>query len=115
MDYLYTLLKCITAGAIIVAITILVNQIDPKYGGILAAAPVTTTLAFVFTRMETNDRITQYLVLGSIYFAIPSMVFLVTLYFLMNRFSFFPCLAMSYLVWLGVVVLIHHLIASGVV
>ena len=47
MDYLYTILKFLVAGCIIVGVTIIVQHIDPRYGGILAAAPITTTIAFI--------------------------------------------------------------------
>lgn len=40
MDYLYTIIKFLTAGSIIVGVTQIVRHIDPKYGGILAAAPI---------------------------------------------------------------------------
>ena len=61
MDYLYTLLKFLIGGSIIVAVTLLAEQLDPRYGGILAAAPMITTLAFLFTWSEAGRQTTQQL------------------------------------------------------
>ena len=62
-------------------------------GAILAAAPIITTLAFLFTYNEAGVATTQQLVIGAFYFAIPTLAFLLTLYFLMGRFAFFQALA----------------------
>lgn len=113
MDYLYTLLKFIIAGCMIVGVTLIVHHIDPKYGGILAAAPIITTISFVATYFETSHGITRELVLGSIYFAVPSLLFLLTLYLLMNRMAFLPSLSGAYLVWIGGVVILHHMISGS--
>lgn len=45
MDYVSLLLKFVLGGAIVAGTTVLAEQIDPKYGGILATAPIITTLA----------------------------------------------------------------------
>lgn len=47
MDYLYTLLKFIIGGSVIVGVTFLAEHVDPRYGGMIAAAPIITTLAFL--------------------------------------------------------------------
>ncbi len=113
MDILYTALKFLAAGTIIVGVTLLAQQVDPKYGGILAAAPITTTLAFLFTYSEAGRETTQQLVLGSFWFAIPTLLFLIVLYFLMSRFSFLQSLAGAYLLWLvSVLVMIRLLPAT---
>jgi len=109
MDYLYTILKFIVAGCIIVGVTIIVQHIDPRYGGILAAAPITTTIAFIFTYYESGTHVTHNLVLGSFYFAIPSLVFLATLYLLVERFSFFSSICGAYLVWIGGVLIMNKI------
>ena len=49
MDYSYLPLKFLIGGGVIVGVTFLAEQVNPKYGGILAAAPITTTLAILFT------------------------------------------------------------------
>ena len=36
-------------------VTFLAEQADPKYGGILAAAPITTSLAILFTWSEAGQ------------------------------------------------------------
>ena len=100
MDILYTALKFVVAGGIIVGVTLLAQQADPRYGGILAAAPITTTLAFLFTYAETSHATTQQLVLGSFWFAIPTLLFLAVLYILMGRLSFPQGLAAAFLVWI---------------
>jgi uncharacterized membrane protein (GlpM family) len=100
MDILYTALKFIAAGSIIVGVTLLAQQADPRYGGILAAAPITTTLAFLFTYSETGQAVTRELVLGSFWFAIPTLLFLLALYLLMGRFSFPQGLLAAFLFWI---------------
>ena len=105
MDILYTALKFIVAGSIIVGVTLLAQQADPKYGGLLAAAPITTTLAFLFTYSEAGQQVTRELVLGSFWFAIPTILFLIVLYFLMSRFSLIPSLGGAYTVWIAAVLM----------
>lgn len=111
MDYLYTLLKFIVAGCIIVGVTLIVQHIDPRYGGILAAAPITTTIAFLFTYAESGTNVAHQLVLGSFYFAIPSLIFLASLYLLAERFSFLSSICGAYLVWIGGVLVMNRAIS----
>jgi uncharacterized membrane protein (GlpM family) len=99
MNYFYLLVKFVIGGGIIVGVTLLAQQVDPKYGGILAAAPITTTLAFLFLYNESGQEVTQQLVVSAFYFAIPTVLFLLVLYLLMNRFSFFPSLFGAYGIW----------------
>jgi uncharacterized membrane protein YkgB len=54
MDYSYLALKFLIGGGIIVGVTILAQQVDPKYGGMLVAAAVLTTLACLFTYSESG-------------------------------------------------------------
>jgi len=100
MNYLYLLAKFILGGGIIVGVTVLAHDMDPKYGGILAAAPITTTLAFIFTYSEAGQATTQQLALAACIFAIPTLFFLLALYMLMNRFSFIPSLGGAFGIWL---------------
>jgi len=113
MDILYTALKFIAAGSIIVGVTLLAQHADPKYGGLLAAAPITTTLAFLFTYSEAGQQLTRELVLGSFWFAIPTVLFLVTLYFLMGRFSLLPSLGGAYSLWIAAVLLMVRIVPAG--
>jgi len=108
----YLLIKFIVAGLIIVGVTLIVQHIDPKYGGILAAAPITTTLAFLFTYSSSGQDITRMLVLGCFYFTIPTVLFILSLYFLLSRFSFLPSMGGAYLIWLAGVVLMNYLISG---
>ncbi|MDD1691126.1 MAG: GlpM family protein [Methanoregula sp.] len=110
MEYLQTLLKFIAGGSIIVGVTYLAQQVNPKYGGILAAAPIITTIAFLFTYNEAGRATTQQLVLGTFFFAIPSVIFLVSLYFLMNRLGFLESLGGAYGVWIMSVLVISRFI-----
>ncbi len=112
MDALQTLLKFVAGGSIIVGVTYLAQQINPRYGGILAAAPIITTLAFLFTYNEAGVATAQQLILGTFFFAIPSLAFLISLYFLMSRFSFLGSLGMAYGIWIGCVLVIS-LTVSG--
>lgn len=110
MEYLYLVFRFIAAGLIIVGVTLVVQYIDPKYGGILAAAPITTTLAFLFTYSSSGQDITRQLVLGSFYFSIPTVIFVLSLYLLLSRYSFLPSIGGAYLIWLAGVVLVQRLI-----
>ena len=69
MDYLYTLLKFIIGGSVIVGVTLLAEHADPRYGGMLAAAPIITTLAFLFTYSEAGRETTRQLVISAFWFA----------------------------------------------
>jgi len=113
MNYLYLLAKFIIGGGIIVGVTLLAQHMDPKYGGILAAAPITTTFAFIFTYTEAGQATTHQLVLAAFVFAIPTLFFLLALYLLMNRLSLFPSLGGALGIWL-VCLLVMNRIISGV-
>ncbi len=100
MDYYALLFKFLVGGAVVAGTTVLTEQINPKWGGILATAPIITTLAFYFVYVETNQATTQQLALNSFYFVIPTALFMAAMFFLLNRFTFFPSLGGSYLVWI---------------
>ena len=70
-------------------VTYLARLADPLYGGILAAAPIITILAFLFRCSNEVQQPMQPLVLGSFYFTIPSLLFLLGFWFLMGQFGFF--------------------------
>jgi uncharacterized membrane protein (GlpM family) len=90
----------------VVAVTWLSRFVDPKYGGILIAAPIVTTIAFIFTYLENGAQTTQQLALASFFFMIPTLLFVLVLLLLMYRFSFVPSLVVAYLIWItGVLVL----------
>lgn len=112
MDLFPNVAKFLVGGSIIVGVTYLAHYVDPKYGGILAAAPITTTLAFIFTRAETAPATTQALVLSSLYFAIPSLVFLLALYLLLNRLPFLPSLGGAYAIWIGCVLALNRILTA---
>jgi uncharacterized membrane protein (GlpM family) len=112
MNYLYLLAKFILGGGIIVGVTVLAQHVDPKYGGILAAAPITTTLAFLFTYSEAGQATTQQLVLAAGAFAIPTLFFLLALYLLMNSLSLFPSLGGAFGIWI-VCLLVMNRVISG--
>lgn len=110
MECFSLVLKFVAGGGIIAGVTWLARYIDPKYGGILAAAPITTTIAFIFTNYETGDATTRQLVLGSFYFAIPTVLFLLCLFLLMNRTSFLSGLMGAYAVWLAGVLVLNRVL-----
>jgi uncharacterized membrane protein (GlpM family) len=99
MDYLYLALKFIIGGSVIVGVTVLAEHVDPKYGGLLAAAPIITTLAILFTSTDVGQDIARQLAIDSFWFVIPTMLFLLTLYFLMGRYPLAPSLGGALLVW----------------
>jgi len=112
MDYLYTFLKFIIGGSIIVGVTMLAEQMYPRYGGILAAAPMITTLAFLFTWSEAGRQTTQQLVISTFWFMIPTMLFLLAFYFLMSRFSLILTLTGAYGIWIGATLIMNRIITS---
>jgi uncharacterized membrane protein (GlpM family) len=113
MDYLYTLLKFIIGGSVIVGVTLLAEHVDPRYGGMLAAAPIITTLAFLFTYSEAGRETTHQLVISAFYFAIPSLIFLLVFYFLMERFSLLMSLSGAYGIWIGAVLVVNRIVTGG--
>jgi uncharacterized membrane protein (GlpM family) len=108
MNYLALLLKFLVGGAVVAGTTVLTEQIDPRYGGILATAPIITTMALIFVYLETTAPTTQLLALNSFYFIIPTALFLASLSFLMSRFAFAPSLGGAYGVWLGSLLIINR-------
>ena len=110
MDYLYTLLKFIIGGSVIVGVTMLAEHADPKYGGMLAAAPIITTLAFLFTYSEAGRQTTQQLVISAFWFAIPTLLFLLAFWFLMYRFSLLMSLGGAYGIWIGALLVMNRII-----
>ncbi len=113
MDYLYTLLKFVIGGSVIVGVTFLAEHVDPRYGGMIAAAPIITTLAFLFTYSEAGSETTRQLVISTFWFAIPTLIFLLSFWFLMNRFSLLPSIGGAYGIWLGALLLMNRLVAMA--
>jgi uncharacterized membrane protein (GlpM family) len=95
-----------------VGLTLLAEHADPRYGGMLAAAPILTTLAFLFTYSEAGREITRQLVISAFYFAIPSLMFLVAFWFLMNRFSLLMSVSGAYGIWIGAVLVVNRIVAG---
>ena len=112
MDYLYTFLKFIIGGSIIVGVTLLAEHVDPRYGGILAAAPMITTLAFIITYSEAGRQTTQQLVIATFWFMIPMLLFLVAFYYMMGRFSLLLSLGGAYGIWIAAVLIMNRIIIS---
>lgn len=113
MDYLQALVKFIVGGSIIVGVTVLAQQINPKYGAILAAAPITTTLAFLFLYSEAGAATTRQLILGTFFFAIPSIIFLISLWYLVSRWGFLESLGGAYGIWLASVLVVNRFLSLG--
>ncbi len=104
--YGYTLFKFLIGGGMVVGVTWLSQYVNPRYGGLLVAAPIVTTIAFIFTYLENGSQTTQQLVLASLSFMVPTLLFVLVLFLMMARFSFIPSLAVAYIVWIaGVLVL----------
>ncbi len=100
MDYLYLALKFLIGGSVIVGVTLLAEQVDPKYGGLLAAAPIITTLAILFTSADVGQGVARQLAIGAFWFAIPSLLFLLALYFLLGRYPLIQSFGGAASVWL---------------
>jgi len=111
-DSAYLALKFLIGGGIIVGVTVLAQQVDPKYGGILAAAPITTTLAFLFTYSEAGQVTTRDLVLSAFWFALPTLFFLLVLWILLARYPLVPGLGGALAAWFLAVVVINRILAG---
>ncbi len=112
MDYLYTLLKFVIGGSVMVGVTLLAEQVDPRYGGLLAAAPIITTLAFFFTWTESGRQTTQQLVISAFWFMIPMLLFLLALYFMLSRFSFLVSIGGAYGIWIGAALIVNRVLST---
>jgi len=113
MDYFYTALKFIIGGSVIVGVTVLADQANPRYGGMLAAAPIITTLAFLFTYSEAGRETTRQLVISAFWFAIPTILFLLVFWYLLGRFSVYLSLGGAYGVWAGALLLVNYLVTNA--
>lgn len=110
MDYLYTLLKFVIGGSVMVGVTLLAGQVDTRYGGLLAAAPMVTTLAFIFTFSEAGQQVTRQLIISTFWFVIPTVLFLLALYFLMGRFGFLASIGGAYGIWICAALIVNQFI-----
>ncbi len=110
MEQLYTVFKFVIGGGMVVGITWLARYVDPKYGGILVAAPIITTIAFLFTYAESGSDVTQQLVLASFSFMIPTILFVLALYLLMSRLSFLSALFGAYILWIAGIFLFNGIL-----
>jgi len=100
MGLIYLLLIFLAGGCTVAGTTYIAEVIDPKYGGILAVAPIITTLAFLFTSMHSTQERTRDLVQGSIIFFVPTALFLLSFYLLLGRYGVVASIIGSYGVWL---------------
>ena len=113
MDYLYLALKFLIGGGIFVGVTLLAEHVDPKYGGILVAAPIITTLAILFVYSDAGQSVARQLAIGAFWFAIPTLLFLLVLYLLMDRYPLIPSFGGAVLVWLAAVVAMNRVIVPA--
>ncbi|MFZ1896786.1 hypothetical protein [Methanoregula sp.] len=111
MDYTYILIKFLIGGGVIVGVTLLAEQVNPKYGGILVAAPIITSLAILFTWSEAGQATSRQLVIGAFWFAIPTLLFLLVLYLLMARYPLLPSFGGALGIWLAAIVVMSRLLA----
>jgi uncharacterized membrane protein (GlpM family) len=100
MEFLYLVIIFLAGGSVVAGTTWLADLIDPRYGGILAAGPIITTLSFIFTSIHGSQERTQGLVFGSIVFLVPTALFLISLYLLLSRYNLAASVIGSYAVWL---------------
>lgn len=111
MDLSYLAIRFIVGGSVIAGVTWLALQVDPKYGGILAAAPITTLLAFLFTFADAGQATSQELLISMFWFAIPTLFFILVLWYLLARYPVLPSLGGAFLFWLVAVVVVNHALA----
>ncbi|HII99807.1 MAG TPA: DUF3147 family protein [Methanoregula sp.] len=112
MDLSFFIIRFLVGGSIIVGVTYLALQVDPKYGGILAAAPITTMLAFLFTYSESGVATSRELLISMFWFAIPTILFILVLWLLMARYPVLPSLGGAFLFWLVAVVAMNRVLAG---
>jgi uncharacterized membrane protein (GlpM family) len=110
-EHLYTTFKFVVGGGMVVGITWLARYIDPKYGGILVAAPIITTIAFLFAYTENGTAVTQQLAMASFSFMIPTILFVLAFYLLMYRFAFGAALTGGYAIWMVGILIINGILA----
>ena len=80
MAYLALLLEFIISGIIVVAATLVAKQVDPKWSGLIVAAPLLSLLTYFFLSYQKEAvAIKQYL-LAALLFMVPAAVFLGSLY-----------------------------------
>ena len=113
MDYTWLALKFFIGGGVIVGVTILAQQVDPRYGGILVAAPITSTLAFFLTYSEAGQATTRALVLSAFWFAIPTLLVFLALYVLIARYPMVPSIGGAFGIWLATLLLVNRLVAGA--
>lgn len=109
MNYLYVIAVFLAGGSIVAGTTYLANLIDPRYGGILAVAPIITTLSFLFTSLTAPGERVQELVMGSLLFLIPTILFLVALFLLLHRSGFALSILGAYGVWIVSVLVVARM------
>jgi uncharacterized membrane protein (GlpM family) len=107
-EYYYTLFKFMVGGGLVVGVTWLSRYFDPKYGGILIAAPIVITLSFILTYTESGVQTTQQLALASFSFMIPTLLFALALFLLMYRFSFVASIGTALLIWLTGTLILNY-------
>lgn len=102
---LYLLFKSIISAVVVLGVSALA-QIHPKWGGVIAVAPIVSTFAIVFLSRECTILEVRQVVLYSVCFMLPTTCFLVVLYWLLGRYSMPVSLGGAYIVWFILVVLV---------
>lgn len=110
MKTLYLILKFSIGGGLILGITLLTKYINPKFGGILSVAPIITTLSIIFVKYETDLQTTRRLILSAIYYIIPTLLFLIAMYFLLNKLNLIYSLILAYFVWVIALISLQRII-----
>jgi uncharacterized membrane protein (GlpM family) len=113
MNHLYLLLKFVVGGLIVTGTTVLTEQINPRYGGLLATAPIILTLALFFVYTDTNADITRQVALSSFYFIIPTAIFLATFALQISRFPFGQSLGGAYGILILSLLIVNRMLAGG--
>ncbi|MCK5233216.1 MAG: hypothetical protein KAJ91_00205 [Candidatus Aenigmarchaeota archaeon] len=113
MSLTYLALKFILGGAIIVGVGLLAN-IHPKWGGMLAVAPIITTLSILFVCRESGIEITQRMIVWSVVYLAPCALFLGTVYYMNARTNIHVGVAIlcGYLIWMIGVVTLQKIIPA---
>jgi uncharacterized membrane protein (GlpM family) len=110
MTFLPLILKFVVGGLVVVGATLLTKYVNPKLAGLLVAAPLTTLITFAFISIENKVNTVQSFLISSVYFMIPSFLFLFGIYVASFRFSLLISTLIGAVVFLITIVIMYILI-----
>ncbi len=113
MTLTYIVLKFVLGGAILVGVGLLTN-VHPKWGGMLAVAPIITALSIIFVCRESGMEATQGVIMWAVVYLIPCAIFLGVVYGINARTNI-PiggALLCGYVIWILCVFALQKIIPA---